>query len=364
MDSDEAYSEHLQQERICTKVAEPTDDRIRPHFLKRLDFKKAPYSNARNIEEKWRMLFKVLFPADTTIPSPCRLELCTLDSIQSLMRTDEQSGMSPQLERALCEALEEELTRELALVIEPIMTRIKGCIPAIIERCREKLRNSASSSDDEVVLTPQSSPPASVASSRQGGCASASKQGSPSNSFLTYPGCESSSPNPPYAHSMGQAVQENAAEPETFCVSSLNDAQFTFAEQSMADCDKRALDHCGGLYQCSQDDLDAVGVNNIPGLGHGIWDLASSATQSEDHCNPPGIGKTASASSDQCTYLEPWRLGKGAAHPITSSLPDLQTYSLEGRAGCTQDIESDADVSDPQNWKFFLRNLDTSDDRF
>lgn len=73
MESDEAYSEHLQQESICKKAIEPSDDRIRPQLLKRLDFKKAPYSNARNIDEKWKMLFRVLFPSDSSIPSPCKL---------------------------------------------------------------------------------------------------------------------------------------------------------------------------------------------------------------------------------------------------------------------------------------------------
>lgn len=71
-----------------------------------------------------------------------------------LTRQDEQQGMSPQLERALCEALEEELTRELAAVVGPIMTKIKGCIPAILENCRQRLRNSSPSSDDEIIFTP------------------------------------------------------------------------------------------------------------------------------------------------------------------------------------------------------------------
>ncbi|KAH3958647.1 hypothetical protein HBI56_208600 [Parastagonospora nodorum] len=137
MECEEAYSDHLQQENICDRRPEPQEDRIRPQLLKRLDFKKVPYSNARNVEEKWRILFKVLFPEDSNTPSPY-----------------EDQGMSPQLERALCEALEEELTRELAAVIEPIMTRIKSCIPAIIENCCQRLRSESPSSDDEVVFTP------------------------------------------------------------------------------------------------------------------------------------------------------------------------------------------------------------------
>jgi hypothetical protein len=71
--SEDEYSEHLQQEEACTKKAEPQDDRIRPQVLKRLDFKKNPYMRARNVEEKWNMMFSVMFPDDTNIPSPCKL---------------------------------------------------------------------------------------------------------------------------------------------------------------------------------------------------------------------------------------------------------------------------------------------------
>jgi hypothetical protein len=77
MESEDAYSEHLQQEDSCKRKAEPQEDRIRPQVLKRLNFKKAPYTNARNVEEKWNMLFLVLFPDDTSIPSPCMSNLLT-----------------------------------------------------------------------------------------------------------------------------------------------------------------------------------------------------------------------------------------------------------------------------------------------
>ncbi|PSN71693.1 hypothetical protein BS50DRAFT_569340 [Corynespora cassiicola Philippines] len=130
MESAEQMSEHLQKDDICAKKPEPQDDRIRQQLLKQLDFKKAPYSKAKNVEEKWEIMFKELFPGET-IPSPY-----------------EQQGISLQLERALSEALEEELTRELAPVLAPIMTRIKQLTPAIIERCRTKLMCDSPSSDE------------------------------------------------------------------------------------------------------------------------------------------------------------------------------------------------------------------------
>ncbi|KAH7069847.1 hypothetical protein BKA63DRAFT_569450 [Paraphoma chrysanthemicola] len=137
MRSEDTYSEHLQQEEACTKNGEPQDDRIRPQMLKRLDFKKSPYTKARNVEEKWNMMFSAIFPDDTVVPSPF-----------------EQHGMSPRLEQALSKALEEELSRELAPIIEPIMARIKGLIPAIINNCRLELMRTSPISSEEEVYTP------------------------------------------------------------------------------------------------------------------------------------------------------------------------------------------------------------------
>jgi hypothetical protein len=175
MDSEEACDEHLRQKIICQRGPEPKEDGIRPQLLRRLDFKKAPYSNARNVEEKWKMLFSALFSSDSTIPSPCESTLCTLQLVIILTRIDKQQGMSRQLELALCEALEEELTRELALVIEPIMTKIKGCIPAIIESCRQKLNSTTSGlySDNEAVFTPSAT--SSGIGSSKSGCGSSAK---------------------------------------------------------------------------------------------------------------------------------------------------------------------------------------------
>lgn len=72
MESDEVFFEHLQQIDICQINPEPQEDRIRPQMLKRLDFKKAPYSKTRNVDEKWKIMYAVIFPNDSNIPSPCR----------------------------------------------------------------------------------------------------------------------------------------------------------------------------------------------------------------------------------------------------------------------------------------------------
>ncbi|PVH95665.1 hypothetical protein DM02DRAFT_675355 [Periconia macrospinosa] len=131
MPSEDAHVEHQQAETPCTKQPQPDDDRITQRTLKRLDFKKAPYAQAKDTEQKWRMMYKELFPNDPEAPSPY-----------------DQHGFTPRLEKVLYEALEEELTRELAPALEPILRRIKDRIPFIIQNCRQKLLRSSPDSID------------------------------------------------------------------------------------------------------------------------------------------------------------------------------------------------------------------------
>lgn len=73
MKSEESFSEHLQEEVSCKKNPKPQDDRLHRRFVDdELDFKKPPYSKAKTIEEKWRLMYKLLFPDDAEIPSPCK----------------------------------------------------------------------------------------------------------------------------------------------------------------------------------------------------------------------------------------------------------------------------------------------------
>jgi hypothetical protein len=72
MPSEPARLEHLQQDNRCKRIPEPHDNRIHPHVLKQLNFKKAPYAYAKTAHEKWELLYKELFPGETEIPSPCK----------------------------------------------------------------------------------------------------------------------------------------------------------------------------------------------------------------------------------------------------------------------------------------------------
>ncbi|KAF1962660.1 hypothetical protein CC80DRAFT_588198 [Byssothecium circinans] len=131
MENQKAYANHQQADISCKKQPQPNDDRITYQFLKELDFKKAPYAQAKSPEGKWKILYSTLFPTDSNIPSPY-----------------EQHGFTPRLEKVLCEALEEELTRELAPALEPILRRIKERIPAIIQNCKLKLLRASPDSID------------------------------------------------------------------------------------------------------------------------------------------------------------------------------------------------------------------------
>ncbi|KAF2638696.1 hypothetical protein P280DRAFT_520141 [Massarina eburnea CBS 473.64] len=139
MENDEAYADHLQAENSCDKQPQPADDRITHQTLKRLDFKKAPYAQAKNTEGKWKILFRVLFPHDIDVPSPY-----------------DQHGFTPRLEKILYESIEEELTRELAPALEPILERIRERIPAIIKTCKLRFLQASPGSagtPDSVMLS-------------------------------------------------------------------------------------------------------------------------------------------------------------------------------------------------------------------
>ncbi|KAF2471772.1 uncharacterized protein BDR25DRAFT_393297 [Lindgomyces ingoldianus] len=157
MESEDAYTAHQQADTYCNKRPEPPDDRIRPQMLNKLDFKKAPYAHAKTTEEKWKILYRLLFPNDGEVPSPY-----------------DQHAFTPRLERVLFEVLEEELTRELAPALEPILNRIKQRIPSIIQNCKLRLLNTASESD--TTYSPSSLATFTTIDSEQRGPCTQSKQ--------------------------------------------------------------------------------------------------------------------------------------------------------------------------------------------
>jgi hypothetical protein len=71
--SEDELEVHEIQSDACAISPAPLDDRIAPQTLRKLEFKRAPFVNARSTEEKWKRMYKMLFPADSEadIPSPC-----------------------------------------------------------------------------------------------------------------------------------------------------------------------------------------------------------------------------------------------------------------------------------------------------
>lgn len=75
MESTKFYDGHLQKDPICVRIQEPDDDDRMPlRRLQDLNFNRAPFANAKTVEEKWKILYRTLFPAEETIPSACMLK--------------------------------------------------------------------------------------------------------------------------------------------------------------------------------------------------------------------------------------------------------------------------------------------------
>lgn len=67
--------------------------------------------------------------------------------------------MTPHFLRFITEELEEELTRELAPSLGPAMARIKGRLPVIMERCRQKSMHASLCLESQDSLAASSIPP-------------------------------------------------------------------------------------------------------------------------------------------------------------------------------------------------------------
>ncbi|KAH7136032.1 hypothetical protein B0J11DRAFT_565277 [Dendryphion nanum] len=112
----------------CEIKVEPFDEKIsHVFFTERLNFKKPPFSKASTTEEKWKLLYSILFPDDSNVPSPY-----------------DQHGISPRFEEILCKELEEEMSRQISAQLEPALRPILACIKErihiIVQKCKEHLQ--------------------------------------------------------------------------------------------------------------------------------------------------------------------------------------------------------------------------------
>jgi hypothetical protein len=122
MASTAALDAHLRAESICRKRPEPDDDRICPRKLRDLNFNRNPFSGAESVEEKWQMLYKIIFPGDEEVPSAYE-ETDTAEKEMSL----------------LAKKIEEEVCKLLRPILGDVVDFLKGMVMAVVQDCGEKV---------------------------------------------------------------------------------------------------------------------------------------------------------------------------------------------------------------------------------
>lgn len=62
--------EHLRKDPTCQTQTEPKDERVGDELLRQIKPRRF-FPKASSLLERWEILFKMIFPNDETIPSPC-----------------------------------------------------------------------------------------------------------------------------------------------------------------------------------------------------------------------------------------------------------------------------------------------------
>ncbi|KAF2192956.1 hypothetical protein K469DRAFT_280951 [Zopfia rhizophila CBS 207.26] len=71
IESQKELEEHLRRNPVCEEVPEPKDGRKGFEKMRELNLRDKPLKDGKNDEEKWKLLFKDLFPEEHEVPSPC-----------------------------------------------------------------------------------------------------------------------------------------------------------------------------------------------------------------------------------------------------------------------------------------------------
>ncbi|KAF2179170.1 hypothetical protein K469DRAFT_754059 [Zopfia rhizophila CBS 207.26] len=122
MTSIQERDRHLQTDPICKNRSEPPDDRICAQRLQELNFNGGPFTGARNVEEKWKILFRILFPAEANVPSPFY-----------------QSCISALFKRVFGHRLDQELLEQFGPSLAPAIANIQTKLPTILCECEEEV---------------------------------------------------------------------------------------------------------------------------------------------------------------------------------------------------------------------------------
>jgi hypothetical protein len=68
--SSNSLRDHLREDPACQTQPEPKDERVSVELLRQIKARR-PFLKAKTLAERWEILFKMIFPNDETIPSPC-----------------------------------------------------------------------------------------------------------------------------------------------------------------------------------------------------------------------------------------------------------------------------------------------------
>ncbi|KAF2179538.1 hypothetical protein K469DRAFT_693919 [Zopfia rhizophila CBS 207.26] len=143
MATSEAYDEHLRSDQRCVKAPEPQDDRISIQRLENLTLHRLPFNKAKSESEKWRILYRILFPQDADVPCPY-----------------EEPGMSPVEERLFMQVLERKILDALG---PAIVSRIQPQLSAMMRDTKKEARQLAlAKSKADTPSTPNTTYPSTV----------------------------------------------------------------------------------------------------------------------------------------------------------------------------------------------------------
>ena len=150
----QTYDQHFREDVICSKQEEPYDRRISPLKLQEIRFNRAPFTKDQSVEEKWAILYRILFPDAAVVPSPCMLTSTQSSETADIFITDEENDIGTRMEKLLVMSLEEEITKELGDVLGNIIDIIRQRLPGIVARCRNKARRLSEDSLGDLSTSP------------------------------------------------------------------------------------------------------------------------------------------------------------------------------------------------------------------
>jgi hypothetical protein len=112
---------HLNEEPVCDRRSQPFDDRISCNTWGALK-DRARFAGAKTEEEKWVIGYRIMFPNDKFVPSPCKLSSCLLILVSGILNVVDYSAASNDAFREYHDHLRVHLPQLLRNQLENKMT--------------------------------------------------------------------------------------------------------------------------------------------------------------------------------------------------------------------------------------------------